>query len=95
MGTNKVKKFAVRKIIFSTGLSRAAKAEKNYIVWARRANKRTKEGPLVLQEFPFASVSLVSRGHPSLVSLAHTVLKGRGTAQRSFGRKEQQIMILQ
>jgi hypothetical protein len=36
-----------------------------------KPNKPTKEGPLsfVLFESPFTSVSTVSRGHPSLVSL--------------------------
>jgi len=37
-------------------------------------NDPTKEGPLldVLHEFPYASVSTVGRGHPSLVSLEQT-----------------------
>jgi hypothetical protein len=38
-------------------------------------NEQTKEGPLsfVLFESPFTLVSTVSRGHPSLVSLAHSL----------------------
>jgi hypothetical protein len=92
MGSNKVEKFAVRKIIFCTVLTRAAKAGQNYIVWARRANKRTKEGPLsyVLQEFP---VLTISRGHPSLFSLVHT--KGWWDCAEKFWQEIQQIMLLQ
>jgi hypothetical protein len=45
--------------------------------WYRHdeTNEPTKEGPLsyVLQEPPFASVSTVRRGHPSMISLAQTV----------------------
>jgi hypothetical protein len=56
--------------IFSPGPTRAAKAEQK-----NRQNKPiepTKEEPLsfVLFESPFTSVSTVSRGHPSLASLA-------------------------
>ncbi len=42
-GTNKVKKCAVRKIIFCTGLTRAAKAGQKSIVPARKA-QRTNQG---------------------------------------------------
>ncbi len=45
--------------------------DKNLLYCYDEPNEPTKEGPLpyVLQESPFASVSTVSRGHPSLVSL--------------------------
>ncbi len=74
-------KCVVSKIIFCTGLTRAAKAgQKNIKPVGLQVSKKninlkiyepTKEGPLsyVLQESPFASVSTVSRGHPSLISL--------------------------
>ncbi len=42
-----------------------------------KPSKPTKEGPLlfVFFESPFTSVSTVSRGHPSLVSQARTVIR--------------------
>jgi hypothetical protein len=50
-----------------------SKVMKNYFVlgWLDKPNKPTKKGSLsfVLFESPFTSVSIVSRGHPSLVSL--------------------------
>jgi hypothetical protein len=65
----------VRKKIFCTGPTRAAKAEQKYLVLlpTRQGHEPTKEGPLsfVFFESPF-SVSTVSRGHPSLVSLGET-----------------------
>ncbi len=53
------------------GPVRAAKAEKNLLYWHYEPSEPTKEGHLlyILLESPFASVSTVSRGHPSLVSL--------------------------
>ncbi len=68
IGTNKVNKCAIRKIIFCTGLTRQ---DKNLLYRHHEPNKPTKNGPLsyLLREAPFASVSTVSRGHPSLVSL--------------------------
>jgi hypothetical protein len=59
------------KQIFCTGQTRAAKAGQKSLVLARRANEQTKEKPLsfALFESPFASVSKVSRGHPSIVSM--------------------------
>ncbi len=64
-------KWAGRKIILCTGLTRAARQDKNLLYRHDEPNKPTEEGPLsyVLQEFPFASVSSVNRGHPSLASL--------------------------
>jgi hypothetical protein len=69
-GLNKVNKCDVRKIVFCTGLTKAAKAEQK-MYRHDQPNEPTKEGlhSNVLQESPFASVSTVSRGHPSLVSL--------------------------
>jgi hypothetical protein len=57
--------------IFCTGMTRAAKAEKNILYRHDNPNEPTKEGPLsfVLSESPFTSVSTISRGHPSLVTL--------------------------
>ncbi len=103
MWTNKVKKCAVRKIIFCSGLTRAAKAGQKSIVPARQT-QRTNQGripyictprvPIHLsfnsqqgqplsnlsgrtdQESPFTSVSTVSRGHPSLISLAAQIMVG-------------------
>jgi len=43
MRTDKVKKFAVRKIIFCTGLTRAAKAGQNLLYWYDEPNEPTKE----------------------------------------------------
>jgi hypothetical protein len=43
MGTNKVKKCVVRKIIFCTGLTRAAKAGQKSIVPARQAKRTSQE----------------------------------------------------
>jgi hypothetical protein len=64
--------------IFCTGLTIKQSRQNPSLVTAP-----TKEGPLpyVLHEFPFASVSTVSRSHPSLVSLgtalySFSVLKG-------------------
>jgi hypothetical protein len=49
-----------------------SRQNKNLLNWHEKPNEPTKEGPLsfVLFESPFTSVSTVSRGHPSLVSLA-------------------------
>jgi hypothetical protein len=57
-----------------TGLTRAAKAGQKSLVLAQQA-QRTKKVPLsiVLFESPFTSVSTVSMGHPSLISLGNTV----------------------
>ncbi len=62
--------------IFCTGPARAAKAEKNILQLHDKPIEPTKEGPLsfVLFESPFISVSTVSRGRPSLVSLIKTYL---------------------
>jgi hypothetical protein len=48
MGTNKVKKYTRRKIIFCTKLTRAAKQDKNLLYWHDESNEPTKEGPLSL-----------------------------------------------
>jgi hypothetical protein len=65
MGINKVKKCAVRKIIFCTGLTRAAKAGQKYIVPAQRAQRANKGN--TPQRVPICLT--VSRGNPPLVSL--------------------------
>jgi hypothetical protein len=66
-----MKKCAMRKNIFCTGLTTAARQDKNLLYWLDKPNEPTKEGPLsfVLNKSSFASVSTVSRGHTSLVSL--------------------------
>jgi hypothetical protein len=63
--------------IFCNGPTRAAKSEKKSLVPALQAQQPIQEGPLsfVLFESPFTSVSAVSRGHPSLVSLIIIVIK--------------------
>jgi hypothetical protein len=44
---------------------------KNLFYWHNKTNEPSQEGPLSFSLFdsPFTSVSTVSRGHPSLVSL--------------------------
>ncbi len=72
MGTNELKYvvYGEEKNVF-IGPTRPAKAEKNLLRWQSKPNKPTKEEPLsfVVSESPFTSVSTVSRGHPSQVSL--------------------------
>jgi hypothetical protein len=96
MGTNKVKKSAVRKIIFCTVLTKAAKAGQNYIVWARTSpTNELRKDPFYM----YSKISQFNNQHgppPSVVSLEiWIILKSGGTVQRSFGRKVQQIMLLQ
>jgi hypothetical protein len=59
--------------------TRIAKTEQNLLYLHVNPNIPTKEGPLsfVLFESPFTSVSTVSRGHPSLVSLLMLYLNPR------------------
>jgi hypothetical protein len=47
---------------------------KNLLYWHNKPNEPTKKGPLSFAFFEslFTSVSTVSRGHPSLVSLSPT-----------------------
>jgi hypothetical protein len=61
----------VRKKIFVVGRLEQQRQDKNLIYQHDKPNEPTKEGPLpfVLFEPPFTSVSTVSRGHHSLVSL--------------------------
>ncbi len=81
VGANKLKKCAVRKIIFCTKPTRATKARQESIVPARGAQP-TKEGPLsyVLQESPFASVS-TGGGATPLKSLWETLTMGTDREQ--------------
>jgi hypothetical protein len=71
MGTKELKN-----ILYWTRAAKAEQKPKNLLYWHNKPNKPTKEGPLlfVLFEFPFTSVSTVSRNHPSLVSLMRTLL---------------------
>jgi hypothetical protein len=72
----------VRKKIFSTGPTRAAEAEKNLLYRHDKPYELTKEGPLllVLIEYPYTSVSSVSRGHLSLFSLIWPFFESLGFA---------------
>jgi hypothetical protein len=68
--------YTMRKQIFCPGPTRAAKAEHKFLV--SRGAQGTNQGrtpSYVLHECPLASVSTVSRDHPSLVSLWLTFLK--------------------
>ncbi len=68
MGVNEFKQCTMRKKIFCTEQPRQ---NKNFMYRLDKPNEPNKEGSLsfVLFESPFTSVSTVSRGHPSLVSL--------------------------
>jgi hypothetical protein len=70
MGTKEIVYGEENNILYCE-LSRAVKAEQNLLYRHDKPNEPTKEGSLsfVLLESPFTSVSTVSRGHPSLVSL--------------------------
>jgi hypothetical protein len=77
------------KKIFCLGLTRAAKVEQKSIVPERESNEQTKEGSLsfVLFESSFTSVSTVSRGLPSLVSMVlATALERVLTAANNWKR---------
>jgi hypothetical protein len=69
MGTNEVKLCTVRKNMLYW--ANRAKAGQKSLVLARQPNNPTKEGPIsyLLLDSPFASVSAVSRGNPSLGSI--------------------------
>jgi hypothetical protein len=71
MGTNEGEKSGVREKYFLLGLLEQTRQDKNLLYPHDEPDKPIKEGPLsyVLLESPLASVSTVSRGHPSLVSL--------------------------
>jgi hypothetical protein len=71
MGTKELKQCMVMKNIFCAGPTGAAKAEQKSLVPARQP-QRVNQGrtlSFVFFDSPFASVSRVSRSHPSLVSL--------------------------
>ncbi len=65
--------WANEETIFCTGPSRTTKEGQKSLVPAWRAQKANQRRTpyIVLLESPFASVSTVSRGHPSLVSRWH------------------------
>jgi hypothetical protein len=58
----------MRKKYFVLDRLEQPRQDKNLFYRHEKPNEPTKEGPLsfVLLEFPFASVSTVSRGYPSL-----------------------------
>jgi hypothetical protein len=60
----------LRKNIFCTGLLEQPRQDKDFLYWQDKLHEPTKEGTLsfVVLESPFASVSIVIRVHPSLVS---------------------------
>ncbi len=61
-GKNEVRKCTVRKKIYIAGPTRATKAE-------QKLNEQNKPTPFICtHESPFATVSTVRKGHPSLVS---------------------------
>jgi hypothetical protein len=68
-------KCTVRKNYFVLGRLEQPRQDQNLLYCHDEPSKPTKEGPLsyVLLESPFVSVSAVSRGHPSLVSLVYLV----------------------
>jgi hypothetical protein len=97
MGTNKVKKCKVRKIIFGTGLTRAAKAGKNLLYRHEEPNEPTKERPLsfVLFKSPFTSVSSVSRGPTPLnISVDKNITYILLALGSQLGRRELRRLLL-
>ncbi len=70
MGTNKVKKCAVRKIIyFVLGWLEQPRQKSFVLAWRAQWTNHGRTLSHVLQESPFASVWKVRRGRPFLVSL--------------------------
>ncbi len=67
--------YTVRKTYFVLGRLEQPRQDKNLLYPHDKPNEPTMEGSLsfLLFEFPFTSVSTVSRGHPSLVSLSNTL----------------------
>jgi hypothetical protein len=74
MWTKELKKCAVRKKYFVLGRLEQPRQNKYLFYRHDKPIEPTKKGPLsfVLFESSFASVSTVSRGHPSLVSMCTT-----------------------
>jgi hypothetical protein len=66
--------YGEKKIFYTIGRLEQPRQDKNLLYRHKEPNEPTKEGPLsfLLFESLFASVSTVSRGHPSLVSLVHS-----------------------
>ncbi len=62
---------------FVLGRQEQPRQDKNLLYWHDKPSKPSKEGPLlfVLFESPLPSVSSVSRGHPSLVSVILPFIK--------------------
>ncbi len=71
MGTIEFKLCTVRKKQFVRGRLEQPRQDKNLLYRQEEPNEPTKEGPFssILHESRIASVSEVSRDHPSLVSL--------------------------
>ncbi len=75
MGTSKVKKCTLRKIIFCIGLTRAAKAgQKSFIGRQVQLTHQGRTRIIWSIWVPIHICSKVSRGYPSLVSLPTTVV---------------------
>ncbi len=72
----RIEKVQVRKKYFVLGRPVQPRQNKNVLYWPDKPNEPIKEGPLsfALFESPITSVSTVSRGQPSLVSLSNIAL---------------------
>jgi hypothetical protein len=85
VGTKESKKRKVRKKYFLLGRLEKPRQKKNLVYRHNKPNEPTKEGLLsfVLFESLLTSVSTVSRGHLSLVSLVPTLLPLQGHSLQS------------
>jgi hypothetical protein len=61
--------YGEEKKYFALGRLEQPMQDKNLLYQHDEPIEPTKEGPLALLKYPFASVSTLTRGHPSLVSL--------------------------
>jgi hypothetical protein len=73
---------------FVMGWLEQPRQNKNFFYWHAESNELSKKRPLsyMLIESPFASVSTVSRGNPSLVSLGRKKHLGKYMLPVSLGR---------
>jgi hypothetical protein len=96
MGTNKQRIKIVWEKNFELGRLEQPRKDKNLLYRHDKANEPTKAGPLsfVLFESPFTSVSTVSRGHPSLVSLIKTNQRSRRHVYNLFSIPESKKLFM-
>jgi hypothetical protein len=80
MGTKELKKCTTRKKYFILGRREKPRQDKNLLYWHDKPNEPTKERHLSF--VLFESVSTVSRGHTSLVSLVDTKSYDQSTNYR-------------